>query len=122
NVAEATKAFSAGETDLAIVRPDVGDLSNAKTVLVATHAAVLIVAPPGSSMTSMDDLKGKTVGVVGGEANKKLVEALTREYDLARLQVNFKDLPIADMEQPLKSKQVNALSWSCPTRTNISRC
>jgi len=109
NVAEATKAFSAGETDLAIVRPDVGDLSNAKTVLVATHAAVLIVAPPGSSMTSMDDLKGKTVGIVGGEANKKLVEALTREYDLARLQVHFKDLTIADMAQALKSKQVNAL-------------
>jgi TRAP transporter TAXI family solute receptor len=111
---EATKAFSAGETDLAIVRSDVGDLSNAETVLVVAHAAVLIVAPPGSSIAGMDDLKGKTIGVVGGEANQKVVEALTKEYDFERLQTHFKDLTIADIAQALKSKQVNALLFVLP--------
>ena len=108
-VVEAAKAFAAGETDLAIVRADVGDLSSAGTVVVVTHAVVLIVAPPGSSIAAMDDLKGKTVGVLGGEANHRVVEALSTEYDLDRIQVHFKDLALNEVAQALKSKQVNCL-------------
>jgi len=75
---------------------------------------VLIVAPPGSSITEMDDLKGKTVGVVGGEVNHKVVEALTKEYGLDAAQTHFKDLTLAEVPQALKSKQVNALLGVMP--------
>jgi TRAP-type uncharacterized transport system substrate-binding protein len=57
----------------------------------------------------MDDLKGKTIGVVAGEVNQKLVAALTTEYELERAKTHFKDLAPADISQALKSKQVNAL-------------
>jgi hypothetical protein len=57
----------------------------------------------------MDDLKGKTVGVVGGEANHRVVEVLTQEYDLARVKVQFKDLALTDARQALQSKQISAL-------------
>src|SRR5712692_3056084 len=70
---EAAKAFSAGKVDLAVVRGDVGDLSKAQAVVVVSHVVVLIVAPPGSSIDSMDGLKGHKVGVVGGDANTKIV-------------------------------------------------
>ena len=63
---EAANAFSAGKVDLAVVRGDVGDLSQAQAVVVVSHMVVLIIAPPGSSIDSMDKLKGLTVGVVGG--------------------------------------------------------
>jgi len=89
--------------------PDLGDLSNAETVVVVTHAVVLMAAPPGSAVTGMDDLKGKTVGVVGGEINQKVVEALSKEYDLERIQTHFKNLGIADIAPALKAKQVAAL-------------
>ena len=42
-VPEATKAFSAGQADLAIVRADIGDLSTARTVALLTHGVVLVV-------------------------------------------------------------------------------
>ena len=106
---EAAKAFSAGEVDLAVVRADAGDLSAAQTVVVFTRAVVLIVVPPGSSIASVDDLKAKTVGVVGGELNRKVVNALNREYDLDRAKVQFKNLTVGDIPQALKTKQVNAL-------------
>jgi TRAP-type uncharacterized transport system substrate-binding protein len=61
-VLEASKAFSAGQADLAIARDDLEDLSNAQTVVVVTRGVVLLIAPPGNSMTSMDDLKGMTIG------------------------------------------------------------
>ena len=106
---EAAKAFSAGEVDLAVARADAEDLSAAQTVVVFMRGVVLIVVPPGSSIADMDDLKGKTVGVVGGEVNHKVVEALKREYDLDRAKVKFTDLNVGDIPQALKSKQVNAL-------------
>src|SRR5258708_24723334 len=47
---EAANAFSAGKVDLAVGRGDVGDLSPAQAVVVLSHAVVLIIAPPGSSI------------------------------------------------------------------------
>ena len=105
----AVKAFSSGQTDLAIVRSELGDLSFAATVVVVTHGVALIVVPPGSSITDMDGLKGKTVGVVGGEANHQVVEALTKEYDFDQAKTRFTDLAVTDISKALKSKQVNAL-------------
>src|SRR6476469_7843481 len=106
---EAANAFSAGKVDLAVVRGDVGDLSQAQAVVVVSHMVVLIIAPPGSSIDSMDNLKGRTVGVVGGAANAKIVDALTKEYDLASAKVAFKNLALTDVRQAIQSKQVSAL-------------
>ncbi len=106
---DAVKAFSAGEADLAVARADLGDLSTAEIVVVLTRSVVLMIAPPGSSVTDMDDLKGKTVGVIGGEVNHRVVAALTKEYEFDTSQTHFKDLTVADIPQALKSKQVSAL-------------
>jgi TRAP-type uncharacterized transport system substrate-binding protein len=113
---EAADAFSAGKVDLAVVRSDLGDLSQAQAVLVVTHSAVLIVAPPGSSIDSMDKLKGHAVGVVGGIANNsKIVDVLTKEYDLLRAKVVFKNIAVADVRQAVQSKAVSALLFAIPT-------
>ena len=111
---EAANAFSAGKVDLAVVRGDVGDLSQAQAVVVVSHVVVLIIAPPGSSIDSIDGLKGHTVGVVGGAANTKIVDVLTREYDLANAKVVFKNLALTDVRQAIQSKQVSALLVAIP--------
>ena len=106
---ESAKEFAADKVDLAVVRGDVGDLSKAQAVVVLTHATVLIIAPPGSSINSIDKLKGHTVGVVGGEANSRIVDVLVKEYDLLRAKVVFKNLALQDVRQAVQSKQVSAL-------------
>src|SRR5580698_313488 len=111
---EAASSFSAGKTDLAVVRGDAGDLSQAQAVVVVSHMVVLIIAPPGSPIDSMDKLKGRTVGVVGGDVNAKIVDALTKEYDLASAKVTFKNLALTDVRQALQSKQVSALLVTIP--------
>ena len=80
----AAKAFSDGKVDLAVVRGDVGDLSKAQAVVVVSHVAALVIVPPGSSVDSMDKLKGHRVGVLGGEANAKIVDVLSKEYGFDR--------------------------------------
>jgi TRAP-type uncharacterized transport system substrate-binding protein len=105
----AADAFAAGKVDLAVVRSDVGDLSQAQAIVLVTHMVVLIVTPPGSPIDSMDMLKGHTVGVVGGAANARVVEVLSKEYDLARAKVEFKDIARPDARQAIQSKAVSAL-------------
>jgi TRAP-type uncharacterized transport system substrate-binding protein len=106
---DAANAFSSRKVDLAVVRGDAGDLSQAQAVVVVAHTVVLLVAPPGSTITDMAGLKRVTVGVIGGEANKRLIKLLTDEYDLARAGVTFKNLMPADARRALEAKEVRAL-------------
>ncbi len=105
---EAARAFAGGKADLAVVRGDVGDLLQGGSVVVVAHVVALIIAPPGSSIDSVEALKGHTVGVIGGEANAKLVDVLSKEYGLIRAKV-FKDVTLSDAKHALQSKEVNAI-------------
>src|SRR5258708_1183630 len=105
---EAGKAFASGTADLAVVRGDVGDLSQAGTVVVVARLVALIIAPAGSSISSIEELKNHTIGVLGGEANSRLVDILSKEYGLVRAKV-FKDVNLADARHALQSKEVSAL-------------
>jgi TRAP-type uncharacterized transport system substrate-binding protein len=104
----AAKAFAEGKAQLAVVRGDVGDLSQGGSVVVVAHVVALIIAPPGSSIDSMEALKGHVVGVIGGEANAKLVDVLSKEYGFVRTKV-FKDVALADARHALQSKDVSAM-------------
>jgi TRAP-type uncharacterized transport system substrate-binding protein len=110
---EAAKEFAAGKVDLAVVRGDVGDLSQAQAVVVLSHVVALIIAPPGSSIDSIDKLKGRRVDVIGGEANTKVVDVLSKEYGLDRAKV-FKDIALSDARKAVQSKEVSALLFVIP--------
>jgi TRAP-type uncharacterized transport system substrate-binding protein len=105
---EAAKAFSTGKTDLAVVRGDVGDLSQAQAVVVVSHVVILVVAPPGSAIDGISKLKGRLVGVIGGETNSKVVDVLSKEFGLDRAEV-FKDIALPDARRAVLSKEVAAL-------------
>src|SRR6202790_3655238 len=77
---EAAKTFAAGKTDLAVVRGDVGDLSQAQAVVVVSHVVVLVVVPPGSAIDSIDKLKGRRVGVMVGDVNAGIGAGLSKEF------------------------------------------
>jgi TRAP-type uncharacterized transport system substrate-binding protein len=109
NVLDAAKAFAAGKADLAVVRADVGDLSQARAVAVMAEGVVMIVAPPGSNITSIAKLHDHTVGVVGGEINHHVVDVLKKEYDLAHANVTFKDIVPTDARRAVQAKEVAAL-------------
>ena len=111
---DAAESISTGKVDLAVIRADVGDLSEVRTVVLATNSVVMIVVPPGSSIDSVDALKGKVVGIVGGEVNHSVVEAIKEEYDLAKEKVVFKDLSVTDVPRALHTKQVNAVLFVMP--------
>jgi len=104
----AAKTFASGKADLAVVRGDVGDLSQAQAVVVVSHVVALVIAPPGSSIEDLAGLKGHSVGVISAETNSKLVDVLSNEYGLVRAKV-FKDVALADARRALQSKEISAL-------------
>lgn len=110
---DAANAFSAGKADLAVVRGDVGDLSQAQAVVVVSHVVLLIVALPGSAIDSMDKLKGHRVGVIGGDANAKIVDVLSKEYGLDRAKM-FKNIALPDARNAIQSREVSALLMVIP--------
>jgi len=104
----AGKIFAAGKADLAVVRGDVGDLSQAQAVVVVSHVVELVIASPDSPLDGIGKLKGRNVGVIGLETNSKLVEVLSKEYGLDGAKV-FRDVALADARNALQSKQISAL-------------
>ena len=113
NTVEAVKSFMAGEADLAIARADAPGVSTARAVLVMTHAVVLIISLT-SSIDSVEDLKGKTVGVVGADINRQIVSDITKEYDLDHAKVRFIDVAFSDAAKAIQAKQVHAILMVMP--------
>jgi TRAP-type uncharacterized transport system substrate-binding protein len=111
---QAAKALATGQVNLAVARSDTKELANARTVVVLTYGVVLLAVPPNSPVEELSDLKGKTVGVVGGEINHPIVEALFPDNQASRTAVKLKDLALADAAQALKSKSINALLVVAP--------
>src|SRR5579871_2112080 len=105
---ESAQAFSSGKTDLAVVRGDVGDLSQAQAIVVLAQAVALLVAPPGSTITDMAGLKRATVGVVAGDTNQKIVSVLAKAYDLDRANVVFKGIALDQVRRALETKEIRA--------------
>ncbi len=106
---DAANAFSSQKVDLAVVRGDVGDLSQAQAVAIVAHTVALLVAPPGSGVSDMAGLKRGTIGVVGGDSNKRLIKVLSDEYDFARSGVTLKNLALPDVRRALETKEVRAI-------------
>jgi len=113
NVLDSAKLFAAGKTELAIVRADVGDLSQARSVVLVNKSVLMILALPGLALTSIEKLKGHTVDVVGGEINRKIIDALQKEYDLAD-KVNFKSVTPAEVPHAIQAKEAAAFLVMIP--------
>ncbi len=105
---EAAKAFAAGNVDLAVVRGDVGDLSRAQAVVVVSYVVALVMAPPGSTIDRMDKLKGRIVGVIGGDANTRIVDVLSKEYGFDRTKM-FRNIAPSDARRAIQTKEVSAI-------------
>jgi TRAP transporter TAXI family solute receptor len=105
----AAEAFSKGDVDLAIVRGDATDLKGARTVVVITHGVLMLLGLPGTQISDIDHLKGKTIGVVGGPVNQRIASVLDSEYDLTRSKVKFVDVALPEIASAIQGKKVHAL-------------
>jgi len=111
---DSAASLASDKTDLSVVRGDVGDLSQAQAIVVLAEAVAMLVAPPGSAIADIADLKRATVGVVGGDTNQKIVSILTSSYNLDRANVVFKSLALDEVRGAFDGKQIRAVLFVMP--------
>ena len=74
---EAAKEMAAGRVDLAVVRDDIPDLSDVRTVLLMTHGVALILVQSGSSIDSVPGPKARRSA---SSAQKSTIASSTRLF------------------------------------------
>ena len=107
SMSESAKQFEEGKVDLAVLRSDYPGQGNARSVVVAAQSVALMLTPGDSKIEDFDDLKGKTIGVIQGDANKRLVDAIAASYSLDR--GKLRNLSPEDARKQIASKQIQAV-------------
>ena len=106
---ESAKALDDGRADLAIVRTDAGMPTRGQTVAIWHRDAVLLVAPDSRGITSIGDLRGRTVGIVRRlPANARLLDLLLAQQEVPREAVRTVELDgPEDVEAAFRSGRID---------------
>lgn len=114
-VADTTAAAAAleqGAAELAVARSDALPPSAQALVILHRNAAVL-VAPEGSKIKRVADLRGKRIGVVQEAAsvrgNVHLLETILAQYDILEQGFTTVALQPAEVEAALRARKVDAV-------------
>ncbi|MBI1868175.1 MAG: ABC transporter substrate-binding protein [Methylocystis sp.] len=113
DAAASAAALEADTADLAVVRNDASLPSGAQTLVILHRNTALLIAPGGSSVRRIADLRGKKIGVVyeagGLDANARLLETILAQYDVAKNNVAITPLTPAEARTAIEARQIDAL-------------
>ncbi len=102
-----------GKADLAVVRGDIALTASAQTLAILHRNSVLLIAPGGSKLRHIPDLRGKRVGVVHElgtvDPNTRLLEDILAQYDIAPSAVTFAPLAPGDVRAAVEASKVDAI-------------
>ncbi|MCW2273293.1 C4-dicarboxylate ABC transporter substrate-binding protein [Rhodoblastus acidophilus] len=109
----AAKAMEERSAELAVVRSDANMPPNASTALILEHQILVVMAPPGSSLTSIAELKDKRVASVAldsaSEGAGALLDALEQQYALPPQTLPRKSIDITELAGLLARNEVDAV-------------
>ncbi|WP_158266773.1 TAXI family TRAP transporter solute-binding subunit [Alsobacter soli] len=118
--AEAAKAFDDEKADLAVVRSDLSVNSTGQAIAILHRNAAVLLAPSGSPIEHVGDLRGKTVGMVRQTvANDQLLETILRQYEVPGHEVARVALGLEEIESAVRNHRVDAVLAVGPVTGNI---
>ena len=127
SLAESGRAFEDQKVDLAIVRSDVGMPVNGQTVLIMRRNAALLLAPAGSALHDVEDLKGRRIGILQTEQagrpddNGALLDAALAQSDIPLASVGRAPLTLAELPDAIERRDVDAvLAIGTPGSANLT--
>jgi TRAP-type uncharacterized transport system substrate-binding protein len=113
DAAASAAALESESVDLAVVRGDVALTPSPQTLVILHRNAVLLMAPGGSQMKRIGDLRGKRIGVVGesagAEANARLLHTILAQYDVAAKSVTLFPMAPDEVRASLETRKVDAI-------------
>jgi TRAP transporter TAXI family solute receptor len=130
--AESIALFTAGKTDLAVARGDVGLPANAESVVILRKNVVVLwapsgMAPKGSKKTpapkikSLDELAGHRVGVIGRtQANVALLRVILTESGINADKVTITQFGTNQIAEMARDPGVEAFMTVGPLNSKIT--
>lgn len=126
SLAESARAFEDDQVDLAIVRSDIDMPVSGQTVLIMRRNAAVLIAPAGSELHDIEDLKGHKLGVLDAEqagrmGNHAVLDAALMQYDVSLATVRRIPLTLAELPEAIERRQVDAvLAIDTPGSANLT--
>ncbi len=109
----AAAAFDAGEVDLAVTRTDINMPKSGETVVILSRSPAIVFAPAGSTLATVNDLKGKRVAVVvprpEAAANMRLLESILSRYNISGDALTRLPMTVDDLRAAIAEKKVDAV-------------
>ena len=104
------KALAAGEVDLAVVRSDELPGTPVQAIAILRRDLVGIVVPPQSSIETVRDLTGKTIGLVQGATGAdRILDQILTHYELPTPTVRRVTLALNEITPAIRQKRVAAI-------------
>lgn len=105
--------LDSGKADLAVMRGDIALTASAQTLAILHRNSVLLIAPGGSKLRHIPDLRGKKIGVVHEVAtmdpNARLLENILSQYDISLNAVTLVSLAPGEVNAAVEARKVDVI-------------
>jgi TRAP-type uncharacterized transport system substrate-binding protein len=114
NLAQSSRALEDGHADLAVARSDIAMPPSGQTVLIMRRNAALLFAPAQSGLRAIEDVRGRTVGILQGVPaekadNQLLLDTALAQYDVPLHSVRRVSLTHAELPEAVERKEIDAI-------------
>jgi len=104
------KALVAGKADLAVVRSDMLTSSEVQTIAILRRDVVGLVIPPHAAIEKVNDLAGKTLGMMQGPAaDERILDQILSYYQIPADKLQRVVLAPNEISQAIRQKRVAAM-------------
>ncbi len=111
--AASAAALQAGQSDLAVVRSDIAMPPSGLTLAVLYREAAVLMAPAGSKLAKVPDLRGQKVGILrgrtSGSGNSALLITVLGQYDVPPDAVTTTYLMPEDLPKAIREHEIDAV-------------
>lgn len=112
---QVARAIDTGEADLAVVRQDAAMPAEGQAIVVLRHNLATLVSRPGSEISNVEDLAGRTVAIVGKSPfDRTLLETVLGQYEIPRESVKVVALNAEDLPDEIRAGHIDAVLVTGP--------
>lgn len=120
--ADAAAKLESGRASLAIVRSDIAIPAKSSTVAIMRKEAAFFLTRPGSGVSHIPELKGKTVGLVRtSAANERIFSQVLAQNDIGVGDITRISGTPPEMQQAVQEGRIDALFFVTPLNERVIR-
>jgi TRAP transporter TAXI family solute receptor len=120
--ADAAVKLESGRVSLAIVRSDIAIPAKSSTVAIMRKEAVFFLTRPGSGVSQISELRGKSVGLVRtGVANERIFSQVLAQHDINVSDITKISGTPPEMQQAVQEGRIDALFFVTPLNERVIR-